>query len=399
MSLDVKYRPSRFEDVLGQDVTIKILKSIVGKDRGFEQSYLLSGSHGCGKTTLGRILAKTLLCDHLVEGEPCNKCSSCVSISKGMNTECFTEIDAATNSGKENIMSILEELDYATSTGKQRIWLFDESHRLTRDALDALLKPMEDCVTGTNNRKLVCIFCTTEPEKMRSTIASRCLNLQVKHSTHEQIVDRLETICQNEGINYERSALNKIRLLSGMHIRDSIKLLELVSYLGEVNDSNLSEYKNTDNLDLFSNLILNLGVSTRNLQETLNKINSNFSPMESYKNIARLSLCSFRFGYDLIKEPTLWSNESLKEIFDQHGDRLIMISKEFTSSPKYPKSNQFAIDVLLLHKRCTLESDVMSGKSSEPIRIPSNGILSNAEFSSHLKSYVNYLSDSENKYG
>ena len=118
MSLDTKYRPRSYSDVLGQKVAIKTLKGFVQKDAGWRQSYLFAGPVGSGQTTLGRILARALLCDSPIDGEPCDECDSCLSMLNGSSPN-FTEVDAATNSGKADIKKILEELEYSSFSGKK----------------------------------------------------------------------------------------------------------------------------------------------------------------------------------------------------------------------------------------------------------------------------------------
>jgi len=235
VSLDTRYRPRSYADVLGQEGTVQILRQYVRSGAGFHQSYLFAGPWGSGKTTLGRILARSLLCAAPVDGGPCDSCPSCRSILEGGSSENFFEIDAATNSGKDSVRKIVEEIQYSTFSGKRRLYLFDESHRLTLDALDALLKPMEDTVPGGEDKSLVCIFCTTEPEKMRATILSRCAPaFVIKPVVPDQIGSRLAQICDSEGIAYEREALTLIGELTECHIRDALKAVEGVSMLGPV---------------------------------------------------------------------------------------------------------------------------------------------------------------------
>ena len=127
MGLDTKYRPQRLADVLGQESSVRVLKQIVSQGLGFRQSYLFAGPFGCGKTTLGRILAKSLLCENPNQGEPCLECSSCRDMDAGAS-DSFVEVDAATNSGKANIQDILEDLQYQSFSGRRKLYLFDEAH-------------------------------------------------------------------------------------------------------------------------------------------------------------------------------------------------------------------------------------------------------------------------------
>jgi DNA polymerase III subunit gamma/tau len=384
--------------VIGQDATIKILKHIVSNGASLRQSYLFSGSHGCGKTTLGRILARAILCDSPVDGEPCNQCESCTSILTSGSHECFTEIDAATNSGKDNVRKILEELSYTSYAGKPRIWLFDEAHRLTRDALDAFLKPMEDIIPGTDQRLLVCIFCTTEPEKMRKTVASRCLQFEVKMSPKKDIKERLSYICNEENIPFEDKALDLITHIGGRHIRDSIKLMNIVSQLGSVSVDNVNTYTNTHKVHLFEDIMKNLGKSSSKIEQSVSELSEIFSPMECYKNMMDLSISALRSGYGVLTENSIWSEESLKSIFHIHGDRVIAISKEFSEVPKMVTADQFLIDVMLVHKRCTI-APLNDEETSQDIVTPCTGTYSPKEFGNHLKGYLDYLSQKKNKYG
>jgi DNA polymerase-3 subunit gamma/tau len=125
VSLDTKYRPLRYSDVLGQEATIAVCKEYVRQGHGFRQSYVFAGGHGGGKTTLGRILARALLCEAPVEGEPCDQCLSCTSMLAD-KSEGFIEVDAATNSGKDHVRRITEEAQFGTYSGQRRLYLFDE---------------------------------------------------------------------------------------------------------------------------------------------------------------------------------------------------------------------------------------------------------------------------------
>lgn len=152
MSLDTKYRPFTYDDVLGQRKTILILKKIVEKGTGCHQSYVLAGAWGGGKTTIARILARALLCDHPVKGVPCDKCRSCKSILETGSSEDYYEFDAATNSGKDDIKKLTEEAEFSTFSGKRRIYTLDEC--FTEDTI-LLVKGDGDAPTPMRLRDIV----------------------------------------------------------------------------------------------------------------------------------------------------------------------------------------------------------------------------------------------------
>ena len=229
MSFDTKYRPRTFNDVLGQEATITILRRYIASGRGLHQSYLFAGAWGSGKTTLGRIMARSLMCQSpTVEGDPCDACPSCTSILETGASMDFVEVDAATNSGKADVQKITEEIQYSTYAGRRRIYLFDEAHQLSKDALDALLKPLEEVIPGTQEKRLVCIFCTTEPEKMKATIFSRCApTFVIQPVAPPQIAKRLAWVCEQEGFEYDLDMLQIIAELTECHIRDALKAVDL----------------------------------------------------------------------------------------------------------------------------------------------------------------------------
>ncbi len=250
MALDTLYRPQRYDDVVGQEHNVKVLRQFVATGKAFHQSYIFAGHYGSGKTTCARILARSMLCSNPVGGDPCDTCESCLAFLAGKSPEGYTEVDAATNSGKADVKRILEELDYSTFSGGRRVYVMDEAHQLSKDALDALLKPMEDTVYGTEEKRLVCIFCTTEPDRMRATILSRCASpLVIKVATPDQIADRLAWVATQEGITVDRDALVLIAAATDCHIRDALKTLEGVSTGGSVTRQAVLEYLHLDRND------------------------------------------------------------------------------------------------------------------------------------------------------
>jgi DNA polymerase III subunit gamma/tau len=350
MSLDTKYRPSRYDEVVGQDANVAVLTQFVHTGTGFNQSYVFCGGHGGGKTTLGRILARALLCETPVEGNPCDTCTSCQSILTSGLSECFFEVDAATNSGKDDVKKITEVIEYSTFSGKRRIYLFDEAHQLSKNALDALLKPMEDTVPGSQDKLLVCIFCTTEPEKMRKTIFSRCAPaFTLRRVTPEQVADRLEYICQQEGIEYERDALILISEVCETHIRDSIKAVEGVSKLGAVTTASVTSYLKLDANDLYLKILAYLGGDLPKVLSLADELVQQVSPSTCYEKLAEASMMVYQSHLGIAKVPSYWSESLVEKVGQHHRQYLVAFASRLASRPGRPTASMLMCDLAHIH--------------------------------------------------
>ena len=351
MALDTKYRPRTYSDVLGQEASIEVVRQLVRDGKGFHQSYVFCGQHGSGKTTMGRILARALLCEDPIDGNPCDECHSCTTLLNGGTTECFEELDAATRSGKSDILRITEQIQYSTFSGKRAVYLFDEAHRLSKQALDAMLKPMEDCVRGSEDKQLVCIFCTTEPEKMRNTIFSRCAPaFSIRAVDAELISGRLAEICDAEGIAYESEALVSVAEICELHIRDALKTVEGVSMLGGVTESNLVKYlglgANTHVLDLLE------AVGTDLKQATLaaTDLSTLVSPSAAYERIADAAMVAYRHHLGIGKIPHRWKKDRIESIASK-GSPLIALAGVFSNPPHKPSKHTLVLDLAEAHHK------------------------------------------------
>jgi DNA polymerase III subunit gamma/tau len=347
MALDTRYRPIKYADVLGQESSVDVLRQFVLDGRGFHQSYVFCGQHGSGKTTLGRILARALLCEAPVNGEPCDACTSCTSILERGTSECFVELDAATKSGKGDVTKITEEVTYSTFSGKRRIYLFDEAHQLSKQALDALLKPMEDTVPGTDDKLLVCIFCTTEPGKMRSTIFSRCAPAFVIRAVPpEGIAERLATVCEAEGIPYEKEALVTVAALTECHIRDALKTVEGVAMLGGVTKQTVSQYLRLDANETVLDLLLAVG--RRDTSEGVrlaDALSTALSPSTAYERLAEACMVVYRHRLGVAAPPPYWSGARVGAVADTLGDAVLHVASMFADPPRRPAPASLALDV------------------------------------------------------
>lgn len=349
MGLDTLYRPTTFDDVLGQEGTIRILRQYVSSGAGFHQSYLFSGPFGSGKTTLGRILARALLCSNPVGGNPCDKCNSCKSILENGSSEDFFEIDAATNSGKDNVKRIVEETQYSTFSGKRRIRLFDECHRLSTDALDALLKPLEECVPGSQDKVLVCLFCTTEPEKMRATILSRCAPaFIIQPVPPSTIAERLLKICKSEGIPADLEALVLIAELTECHIRDALKAVEGVSMMGPVNVENVSKYLHLDRSRVVLEILSSIRTDSPKALKLAGDLLSTMSPLTIYEKLADMAMLAYRTSLGAVSPPAYLDSQLIKTVGTEVGGDLLTYVERFSSRPSRPTAAMVMCDLARL---------------------------------------------------
>ena len=215
-----KWRPQTFDEVCGQEHITSILKYETTNSK-FSHAYLFCGSRGTGKTTCAKILAKAVNCEAPVNGNPCNRCASCLSIDAGTATDVL-EMDAASNNGVDNIRDIRDEVVYSPSALKYRVYIVDEVHMLSGSAFNALLKTLEE-----PPEHVVFILATTELHKLPSTIISRCQRHDFRRISTKTLSDRLAFISDKEGIEYEAEALRIIAKLAQGGMRDAISLLEL----------------------------------------------------------------------------------------------------------------------------------------------------------------------------
>jgi DNA polymerase III subunit gamma/tau len=349
LALDTKYRPTTYNDVLGQESHVAVLRQFVKEGRGFQQSYVFCGQHGSGKTTTARILVRALLCDDPVNGDPCDECHSCRTLLDGRTHENFEELDAASKSKKEDLARIVDEIRYSSFSGKRKIYLFDESHQLSKQALDILLKPMEDSIEGTQDKKLVCIFATTEPERMRSTIFSRCAPaFVIRAVTPEKIAERLAWVCQQEGIQYEQEALVTIAEISESHIRDALKSVEGVSMLGSVTKETVSQYMRLGANDLALDILENLASDLQKATTIATQMAHEVSPASAYERLAEAAMCAYRESLGVGKIPSHWKPDRIRNI-SKMGPTLLGIAARFAAPPHRVNRHTLLMDVGSIH--------------------------------------------------
>lgn len=223
-----KFRPDNFADVKGQDHIVTTLTNQINASR-IGHAYLFCGTRGTGKTTVAKILAKAVNCQHPVNGSPCNECEMCRAIQAGTSMNVI-EIDAASNNGVDNIREIREEVTYRPTEGNYKVYIIDEVHMLSTGAFNALLKTLEEPPSY-----VIFILATTEAHKIPITILSRCQRYDFHRISIDTIADRLTELLHAEGVEAEEKAVRYVAKAGDGSMRDALSLLDqcIAFYLGQ----------------------------------------------------------------------------------------------------------------------------------------------------------------------
>lgn len=319
LALYRKYRPIDFDSVYGQEEVVTVIHNAIVNNK-ISHAYLFSGPRGTGKTTIAKIIARLVNCEHLIDSKPCGKCYNCVNFN---NSNDVVEIDAASNNGVDEIRELRDKINLVPSNSKYKVYIIDEVHMLTNQAFNALLKTLEEPPSY-----VIFILATTEPSKIPLTIASRCQKFRFSKISDDKIVDRLREIAKMENIEVTDDALYEIARISDGGMRDSINLLDqLVSYCNSkitVEDVYAVNGSVSYN-DLF--LLLN-NILSNNKVDIINFIdNIDADGKEINKFIQELML--------FLKDVILYKNTNVLSNINVKNEYIIEISKLYSDDLLY----------------------------------------------------------------
>ena len=267
-----RFRPTTFEEVKGQDAIVTTLKNQIRSDR-IGHAYLFCGTRGTGKTSIAKLFAKSVNCEHPVDGSPCGECASCKAIAEGRSMNVI-EIDAASNNGVDNIREIVNEVAYSPTEGKYRVYIIDEVHMLSAGAFNALLKTLEEPPSY-----VIFILATTEANKIPVTILSRCQRYDFRRITIDTIAARLSELMEKEGVDVEEKAIRYVAKAGDGSMRDALSLLDqcIAFYLGQkLTYDKVLEVLGTVDTEIFSQMLRTILAgdvtgSIRTLETLLNR--------------------------------------------------------------------------------------------------------------------------------
>lgn len=311
-----KFRPDEFEDVKGQDAIVRTLKNQINADR-IGHAYLFCGTRGTGKTTVAKIFAKAVNCEHPVDGSPCGECAMCKSIAAGTSMNVI-EIDAASNNGVDNIREIREEVTYRPTEGKYKVYIIDEVHMLSIGAFNALLKTLEE-----PPEYVIFILATTEAHKIPITILSRCQRYDFKRISIETIAARLRELIDKEGWDVEDKAVRYIAKMADGSMRDSLSLLDQCAafYMNEtLTYDHVLEVLGAVDTEVFSRLLRQLlAMDVHQVIETVDEL-----VMQGRE----LSQLAADFTWYLRNLLLVKSSDNMEDVLDVSSENLAHLKEE-----------------------------------------------------------------------
>ena len=369
-----KFRPVEFEDVKGQEHIITTLKNQIEANR-IGHAYLFCGTRGTGKTTVAKIFAKAVNCEHPVNGSPCGECAMCRSIAAGTSMNVI-EIDAASNNGVDNIREIREEVAYRPTEGKYKVYIIDEVHMLSIGAFNALLKTLEE-----PPEYVIFILATTEVHKIPITILSRCQHYDFKRISIETITGRMRDLMQEEQVEVEEKALRYVAKAADGSMRDALSLLDqcIAFYLGQkLTYDNVLEVLGAVDTDVFSRLLRS--VIRRDVPKVLDIVDDLVMQGRELTQLATDFTWYLRNlllvkTSDNIEDVLDVSTENMQQLQEEAGMveadmllRYIRIFSELSGQLKYAAQKRVLLEVALI-KLCTPAMETSSDSILDRIRV------------------------------
>lgn len=357
-----KYRPLTFSNLVGQEAIVTTLKNAIKFNR-VAHAYLFAGPRGVGKTSMARILSKSLNCEVSISESPCNKCDNCISISNGNDVDVL-EIDGASNRGIDEIRNIRQNVNYAPSRSRHKIYIIDEVHMLTKEAFNALLKTLEEPPSHVKF-----IFATTSVDKLPETVQSRCQRFDFKDISIKDIENQVTLICEKENIKTEKGVLYLIAKYARGGLRDALSVLDqLIAFSHEkitINDVHTA--LGTINEELMFELtesILNnnLKKSITNLEKVFNEGKGVTEFIDQTIWYLRDLLMALIFNNETKKNESLSENQT--KILNNHKelsiDLLMYMIQLLSEARKKAKDDR--------HKRILLEVAIIKLARTDKIR-------------------------------
>lgn len=311
-----KFRPTEFEDVKGQDHIITTLKNQIKAER-IGHAYLFCGTRGTGKTTVAKIFAKAVNCEHPVDGSPCGECPMCKSIAAGTSMNVI-EIDAASNNGVDNIREIREEVSYRPTEGRFKVYIIDEVHMLSIGAFNALLKTLEE-----PPEYVIFILATTEAHKIPITILSRCQRYDFKRITIDTIAARLTDLMKKEQVDVEEKAIRYVAKAADGSMRDALSLLDqcIAFYLGQkLTYDHVLEVLGAVDTEVFSRLLRE--IISQNVSAVLKTVD------ELVMQGRELSQLAADFTWYLRNLLLVKSSDNMEDVLDVSTENLVQLKEE-----------------------------------------------------------------------
>lgn len=389
-----KYRPSNFDEVVGQKIVVNTLINAIENNK-ISHAYIFSGPRGTGKTSIAKIFAKTINCEHPKNHIPCNECSNCIDYNNKKTVDII-EIDAASNNGVDEIRNLKSSVNLVPNNSKYKVYIIDEVHMLSTSAFNALLKTLEE-----PPRYVIFILATTELYKVPETIVSRCQNFDFGRITISNIVNRLSYICECEKIKIDDEALKVIAIYSNGGMRDAIGLLD-----------QLSSYKNelitVNDVDDICGLVSNEQMFNLTNDLLGNNLKSVINNIIKYNDDGKNLLIIFEKMVDTFKDLLIYNNASdyftdrnVKEKLELYSSKieerkvynLIDILNETIKNMKYENNK------LLLAELCLIKLNSLLNNNKQVVKeeVNKQPIIKNEETKKNISQEIKLTSTNKNE--